>query len=178
MIEITNLTKIYKRNENQVRALDNISFTLPDKGFVFIIGKSGCGKSTLLNLLGGLDSITSGKIICDGNYLSKLTNTEFDDYRNAYLGFVLQDYCLIDNLTVAQNIELALKIKGEQLLPKQAEKLVSNALSEVARLVTLWLFQTLLALAISVVLLVTQVVQANRFLLARVETLFYQTKSK
>lgn len=132
MIEISNLTKIYKRNENQVRALDNISFTLPDKGFVFIIGKSGCGKSTLLNLLGGLDSITSGEIICDGNYLSKLTNTEFDDYRNAYLGFVFQDYCLIDNLTVAQNIELALKIKGEQLLPKQAEKLVSNALSEVA----------------------------------------------
>ncbi len=131
MIEISNLTKIYKRNENNVVALNNISFSLPDKGFVFIIGKSGCGKSTLLNLLGGLDSITDGEIICAGNYLSKLTDAEFDDYRNEYLGFVFQDFCLIDSLTVSQNIEIALKIKGELLSHEQTEKLVNNALLQV-----------------------------------------------
>ncbi len=132
MIEISNLTKIYERNKNNVIALNNVSFSLPDKGFVFVVGKSGCGKSTLLNLLGGLDSITEGEIVCDGNYLSKLSNAEFDDYRNEYLGFVFQDFCLLESLTVLQNIEIALKIKGEPLSLEQTEKLVDNALSQVA----------------------------------------------
>lgn len=132
MIKISRLTKVYKQKENDVIALNDVSFSLPDKGFVFIIGKSGCGKSTLLNLLGGLDGITDGEIVCDGNYLSKLSDAEFDDYRNAYLGFVFQDFCLIESLTVSQNIEIALKIKGEQLSPDQTEQLVDDVLSQVA----------------------------------------------
>jgi len=80
MIEIKNLTKIYssKKKDNCI-AINDISFTLPDKGMVFIIGKSGSGKSTLLNLIGGLDDVTSGEILADGNRLSSFKTSDFDD---------------------------------------------------------------------------------------------------
>ena len=70
MIKIENLTKVYDKNNSP--ALNGVTFSLPDKGFVFVLGKSGSGKSTLLNLLGGLDSITAGDIIADGNKFSEL----------------------------------------------------------------------------------------------------------
>ena len=108
MIKIENLTKIYDKNATP--ALDNITFSLPDKGFVFILGKSGSGKSTLLNLLGGLDVISSGEIIADGNKFSQLTENEFDNYRNSYVGFIFQDFCLIDMLSVKENIKLSLNL--------------------------------------------------------------------
>ena len=111
MIEIKNLTKVYnsKKNDNCI-AIDDISFTLPDKGMVFIIGKSGSGKSTLLNLIGGLDDVTSGEILADGNKLSSFDLSNFDNYRSSYIGFIFQDYHLIEDLTIAQNIELSLDI--------------------------------------------------------------------
>ena len=88
MIKIENLTKIYKsKKSSDCIALDNINLNLPDHGMVFIVGKSGSGKSTLLNLIGGLDSVTSGNIIADGNDLTILTSKEFDDYISSYLGF-------------------------------------------------------------------------------------------
>jgi len=113
MIEIKNLTKIYssKKKDNCI-AINDISFTLPDKGMVFIIGKSGSGKSTLLNLIGGLDDVTSGEILADGNRLSSFKTSDFDDYRSSYIGFIFQDYHLIEDLTIAQNIELSLDITG------------------------------------------------------------------
>ena len=94
MIKISNLTKEYisKNNENSIVALDNISFTLPNKGLVFIVGKSGSGKSTLLNLIGGLDVSTSGSINVDGNEITSFDENKLEDYRNSYLGFVFQDY--------------------------------------------------------------------------------------
>ena len=98
MLKVENLTKIYSRGETQVVALNNVNFALDSKGFVFITGKSGCGKSTLLNMIGGLDNLTSGDIVCDGNRMSEFKNSDFDKYRNTYLGFVFQDYCLIDDL--------------------------------------------------------------------------------
>ena len=114
MIEVKNLTKIYEdKNKQSFKALDNVSFTLPNTGMVFILGKSGSGKSTLLNMLGGLDKITSGEIVADGNAFSNFKQEDYDNYRNTYIGFVFQDFCLIDNLTVYQNIELALQIKRE-----------------------------------------------------------------
>ena len=119
MLSVKNLTKIYSNGTTSVTALNNVSFTLEDKGFVFITGKSGCGKTTLLSIIGGLDNATEGTIICDGNNLSQFSNKDFDNYRNTYLGFIFQDYCLIDDLNVYQNIELSLTLKGENLSPIQ-----------------------------------------------------------
>lgn len=113
MLEIKNLTKIYKsKKNNECIALNEVGFSLPDKGLVFIIGKSGSGKSTLLNLIAGLDNMTSGEIIASGNKLSEFSKSDFDRYRSSYIGFIFQDYHLIDSLTVSQNIELALDISN------------------------------------------------------------------
>ena len=99
MIRINNLTKIYKsKRRSRCKALDNINLTLPNKGLVFVLGKSGSGKSTLLNLIGGLDNITKGSIIVDGNNISYFNKKEFCDYRNTHIGFIFQDYHLIDEL--------------------------------------------------------------------------------
>ena len=115
MIKLENLTKVYESKYKSVcKALDNVSFSLPDKGMVFVCGKSGSGKSTMINLLAGLDEITSGDIIIDGNKLSSFTNEQFNEYRNSYIGFVFQDFCLIDSFTVKENIMLALNLKGEE----------------------------------------------------------------
>lgn len=115
MIVVNNLTKVYRSREIKKHhnlVLKNLSFTLPDTGFVFIIGKSGSGKSTLLNMLGGLDDYSSGEIIVDGNSFSKFSAKDFMKYRSSYLGFVFQHYNLIDEMTVRQNIELTLDISG------------------------------------------------------------------
>ena len=88
MIELRNVTKVYNKNKRkECVALKGVSFTLPDKGMVFILGKSGCGKSTLLNLLGGLDSATEGSIIVDGNELSSIATLDGDFFRSSYAGF-------------------------------------------------------------------------------------------
>jgi len=114
MIKVTNLTKIYKsKGSFDCKALDDVSFVLGDKGFVFVIGKSGSGKSTLLNMLGALDNVTSGDVIVDGNSLSSLKNSQFDDYRNNNIGFIFQDFHLIDSLTVRRNVELSLDLQNK-----------------------------------------------------------------
>ena len=111
MILIQNLTKKYiSKNRRTCVALNNINLTLPDTGMIFIIGKSGSGKSTLLNMIGGLDSFNSGKIIAGGNDLSKFQNRDAHKYRASYVGFIFQDYHLIEELTVAQNINLEAEI--------------------------------------------------------------------
>ena len=113
MIEFKKLRKVYySRKGGSCMALKDIDLVLPDSGLVFIIGKSGSGKSTLLNLLGGLDTITSGDIIADGNPFSDFDEAEFENYRNSYIGFVFQHYYLLEELTVRQNVELAMSIAG------------------------------------------------------------------
>ena len=115
MIEIKNLTKHYKvKHRNDVVALNDVTFTLPDKGMVFIVGKSGSGKSTLLNMIGGLDSATSGEIVADGNNVLKMSNTKLTKYRSSYVGFIFQDYHILENFTVRQNIELAMDIANKK----------------------------------------------------------------
>ena len=112
MITITNLTKIYRSKKRSVcRALHQVNLTLPDAGLVFVLGKSGSGKSTLLNLIGGLDSITEGRIVVDGNDLSAFREKDFCNYRNTHIGFIFQDYHLIDELTVYDNIVLSLNLR-------------------------------------------------------------------
>lgn len=111
MIAITNLNKFYTTRRKMHHALKDVCLELPDKGFVFVLGKSGSGKSTLLNLLGGLDRASSGKIVVNGNDVSAFSENELTDYRNSCIGFVFQDHHLIDDLTVYQNIKLALDLQ-------------------------------------------------------------------
>ena len=115
MIELRHLTKIFKsKNKQKVTAVNDVSFVLPNKGLVFVVGKSGSGKTTLLSLIGGLDNLTSVYIIVDGNSLSEFKNNDFAYYRNTKIGFIFQDFHLLDNLTVFQNIELSLKLTRDK----------------------------------------------------------------
>ena len=107
MIKIEKLTKIYKaKARTSCRALDEISLVLPDKGMVFVLGKSGSGKSTLLNLIGGLDSFDGGDIISFGHSLASFQSRDFEAYRSDFVSFIFQDFHLIDELTVLENITL------------------------------------------------------------------------
>ena len=130
MIKISNLNKIYKsKKRSKCHALKNINLTLPDTGLIFVLGKSGSGKSTLLNLIGGLDNITSGSIEVDGNNLANFKERDFCNYRNTHIGFIFQDYHLIDELTVYENIVLSLNLKQTEVEDqvKQALEMVDLA---------------------------------------------------
>ncbi len=126
MVEVKNITKIYGRGKKKVVALDDVSFVLPDSGMIFIVGKSGCGKSTLLNMIGGCDKLTAGDIVMDGNKFSAFRERDYDHFRNDHVGFIFQDYCLLEGLTVEQNVSLALELKGER-----DDAAVRDALSKV-----------------------------------------------
>ena len=93
MLESVHLTKVYKtKGGTDVRALDDVSLRFPERGMVFLLGKSGSGKSTLLNVCGGLDSPTSGEIVVKGRSSKNFTQSDFDSYRNTFVGFVFQEY--------------------------------------------------------------------------------------
>ena len=125
MLEIKNLSKIYiTKKKKKVLALNNVSFTLPDKGLVFIVGKSGSGKSTLLNMISGLDEITDGDIIADGNSLVKMKRYALEKYLSTYIGFVFQDYHLLDEFTVLDNVQLAEDISSNTNNSMEILKLV------------------------------------------------------
>ena len=107
MIQINGLTKKYLSNRKNVCvALDDVHLVLPDTGLVFILGKSGSGKSTLLNLIGGLDSFDSGDIVCFSNSLKDFSNKDFEAYRSNLVSFIFQDYHLLEELTVWENVTL------------------------------------------------------------------------
>ncbi len=115
MLQVHNLTKIYKPKKGvPVRALDNVSLTFPQTGMVFLLGKSGSGKSTLLNLLGGLDRYDSGDILIQGESTKKFRQSHFDSYRNTYVGFIFQEYNILDEFSVGTNIALALQLQGQK----------------------------------------------------------------
>ena len=127
MIKVQDLTKIYKsKNRTNCIALDHVSFTLPDNGMVFVLGKSGSGKSTLLNLLGGLDGFEFGEIFFENERLSKFTKYDFYDYRCRHIGFVFQDFHLLEELTVEENIALVLDLESAE-----HGDLIVNALKKV-----------------------------------------------
>ncbi|MCR4594223.1 MAG: ABC transporter ATP-binding protein [Clostridiales bacterium] len=110
IVEFENVSKIYTSGDHELRALDEVSFTLDEGKFVVILGPSGAGKSTLLNLLGGLDSPTEGTIRVSGQDISGLTDNELADYRASKVGFVFQFYNLIPTLTVYENVKLVSEI--------------------------------------------------------------------
>ena len=114
MLEIRNLSKTYKLKKNTIKALDHISLSIQEKGMVFILGKSGSGKSTLLNVIGGLDQFDEGEIIIDGKSSKDFKTRDFDAYRNTYIGFIFQEYNIIDHLSVKDNIALALQLQGKK----------------------------------------------------------------
>ena len=115
MLQTKDLVKIYKPKKGvPVTALDNVSLKFDDKGMVFLLGKSGSGKSTLLNLLGGLDSYNSGEIIIKGVSSKEFKQSHFDSYRNTYVGFIFQEYNVLDEFTVGANIALAIELQNRK----------------------------------------------------------------
>ena len=119
IVQFENVTKAYISGDHELKALNDVSFTLDEGKFVVILGPSGAGKSTLLNLLGGLDSPTQGTITVGGRDISTLSDNELADYRAATVGFVFQFYNLIPTLTVYENVELVSEISKDSLDAKQ-----------------------------------------------------------
>ena len=109
-IEFQDVKKIYKMGEVEIPALAGVSFTIQRGEFVVIAGASGAGKSTILNILGGMDTCTSGNIFVDGAEVSRMNACELCDYRRLDIGFVFQFYNLVQNLTAKENVELATQI--------------------------------------------------------------------
>ena len=120
MLEIRNLTKIYRPKRGvPVLALDHVSLRLPSHGMVFLLGRSGSGKSTLLNLLGGLDRADEGEILIRGVSSQGFGQQHFDSYRNTYVGFIFQEYNVLEEFTVGANIALAIELQGKKATDDQ-----------------------------------------------------------
>lgn len=124
MIKIVNVNKFYNTKNSEVHALKDINLTLPNQGMIFIVGKSGCGKSTLLNLIGGLDKIDHGNILVNDRSLSSFSVSEIDVYRNHDIGFVFQDYSLLYDVSVFDNIDLALALQGKKNNEKRIKEIL------------------------------------------------------
>ena len=106
IIEFRNVVKEYKSGDHILKAMDDVNFTIDEGEFVVILGPSGAGKSTLLNLLGGLDSVTSGQIIVNNQNVETFNDNQLTQYRAKNVGFIFQFYNLIPNLTALENVEL------------------------------------------------------------------------
>ena len=112
VLELKHVTRIFGEGDTEVRALDDVSFTINRGEFVLIVGSSGSGKSTLLNMIGLLDKPTSGTVILDGKETSKLNDGQISTFRNKKLGFVFQFANLLPDLTVLENVMLPQQIQG------------------------------------------------------------------
>ena len=123
-IEFENVKKEYKMGEVAIKALDNTNFTIEKGELVVIVGPSGAGKTTCLNILGGMDTPTSGDVIVDEKNVSTLNKKELVKYRREDIGFVFQFYNLVQNLTAIENVELATQICKDSLNPETIMKKV------------------------------------------------------
>ena len=123
-IEFKNVVKAYKMGEVSIKALDKTNFEIEKGELVVIVGPSGAGKTTALNILGGMDSATSGNVIIVGKDISKFKKKELTKYRREDIGFVFQFYNLVQNLTALENVELATQICKHPLEPKAILKKV------------------------------------------------------
>lgn len=115
IVEFKNVSRVYTSGEHELRALDNVNMALDEGKFAVVLGPSGAGKSTLLNMLGGLDSPTSGKIFVEGEDISTLSGDALADYRAKKVGFVFQFYNLVPTLTVHENVSLVKEIAPDAL---------------------------------------------------------------
>ena len=109
-VSLQDVTKTYKMGEVTIKAADGISFDVEKGEFVIVVGPSGAGKTTVLNILGGMDTATSGKVLVDGAEISKYRGKKLIQYRREDIGFVFQFYNLMQNLTALENVELAMQI--------------------------------------------------------------------
>ena len=129
LVEVRDVSKIYNPGENEVRALDHVSLSIGENEFVAIIGQSGSGKSTLMNMLGCLDTPSSGTYMLHGQDVSNMTDDEQSDVRNNEIGFIFQGFNLIAGLTALENVELPLIYRG--IGHKERMELSQSALEKV-----------------------------------------------
>ena len=127
MLETRNLKKVYKTKKGvSVTALNDVSIKFPEKGLVFLLGKSGSGKSTLLNLLGGLDKYDEGEIIIKGVSSKDFKQSHFDSYRNTYVGFIFQEYNVLEEFSVGANIALAIELQGKKATDEEINSILKQ----------------------------------------------------
>ena len=130
ILNVDKIEKYYGNKENITKAIDNISFRVDEGEFVGIMGPSGSGKTTLLNCISTIDSVSTGNIIINDQDINKLKSKTLDKFRQNELGFIFQDFNLLDTLTAYENIALALTIKGEN------HKNIDLKIKEVAKYIT------------------------------------------
>ncbi len=118
-VVFSNVVRTYHSGEVDIKAIDGLSFSLQQAKFSVIVGPSGAGKTTILNIFGGMDTVSSGKVVVDGKEITNLSNKQLTAYRRNDIGFVFQFYNLIPNLTALENVELSLHIKQDNLDPRQ-----------------------------------------------------------
>lgn len=130
MLSVRNLVKTYPIGKNKsqgvVKALNDVSIDFPETGLVFLLGKSGSGKSTLLNSIGGLDTFDSGEIIIKGRSSKDFSQSDFDSYRNTFIGFIFQEYNILENFTVAKNLSIAIELQGKKPDKDEVNKLLEQ----------------------------------------------------
>lgn len=114
MLQIKNVKKIYNTKGEQVTALNGVSIDFPENGMVFLLGKSGSGKSTLLNIAGGLDAPDEGEIIVRGKSSAQFSSGDYDSYRNTFVGFIFQEYNILNEFSVGENVALALELQDKR----------------------------------------------------------------
>ena len=119
LVKLKDITKVYHMGEVEIRAADNINFSIKKGEFVVIVGPSGAGKTTVLNILGGMDTATGGTLTVDGKDITAYDSRQLTGYRRDDIGFVFQFYNLIPNLTALENVELALQICKDPLDAKK-----------------------------------------------------------
>jgi len=128
MLKVKNLTKEFESGESKIRAVRNISLSIPSGTFAAVVGKSGSGKSTLLSLLGALDKPTSGEIFVGDRDIAKLSDSKLINYRRHKIGFIFQSYNLIPNLSALENVMLPMEFAGVNTAErkKRAERLLGQ----------------------------------------------------
>ena len=127
MLEVLHLKKTYKPKSGlSVAAVKDVSIRFPEKGMVFLLGKSGSGKSTLLNLIGGLDRYDEGDIVLDGVSTKNFSQSDFDSYRNACVGFIFQEYNVLPEFTVGVNIALAIELQGRKATSEEISAILEE----------------------------------------------------
>ncbi len=126
MLELKNVVKKYESKAGDVYALNDISVKFPNTGMIFVTGKSGSGKTTLLNTVGGLDDIDGGNVLIDGKDFASFSQSDYDSYRNTYVGFIFQEYNLLPDYTVEKNIKIANELQGKHTTSEEIKEILKK----------------------------------------------------